>query len=249
MPGKRLTLEERTRIEVLFGHGLLFPEIAVLIGRDRSTVWREVNRNHAYRGSHLPQQERVRHPGRSRANRPGLGGVYRWAYSARRAQQKSQRRALRYRPGKLIGDHGRGRPINQGRLWPLVREKLNQRWSPSQIQGWLRREFPNQSEQWVSHETIYQAIYYQARGGMRAEFVHQVALRSGRTTRRPQSRLAATRKPLGGGPAHLDRPRLPSAGRVSSTRVLMRQAEASANGPVTISWPAAAHADVPPATE
>lgn len=64
MPGKRLTLEERTRIEVVVGQGLLFPEIAVLIGRDRSTVWREVARNHAYRGSHLPQQERVRHPGR-----------------------------------------------------------------------------------------------------------------------------------------------------------------------------------------
>ena len=46
----------------------------------------------------------------------------------------------------------------------------------------------------MSHETIYQAVYYQARGGMRAELARQVALRSARTKRRPQSRLAdATR--------------------------------------------------------
>ena len=51
MPGKRLTLEERAKIEVLFGQGRSFPEIAVVIGRDRSTVWREVTRNHCYRGA------------------------------------------------------------------------------------------------------------------------------------------------------------------------------------------------------
>ena len=46
----------------------------------------------------------------------------------------------------------------------------------------------------MSHETIYQAVYYQARGGMRAELARQVALRSGRTRRRRQARLAdATR--------------------------------------------------------
>ena len=32
----------------------------------------------------------------------------------------------------------------------------------------------------MSHETIYQAIYLQARGDMRAELTRQVALRSGR---------------------------------------------------------------------
>lgn len=198
MAGKRLTLEERSKIEVLFGQGYSFPEIAAVIGRDRSTVWREVTRNNSYRGMHLPECERVRHPGRSRKNRPGLGGAYRWAYSARRAQEKACRRARRYRPGKLLGDHGAGRAdgdrVNQGRLWPEVSEKLGQRWSPRQIAQERRRRFPDEPEQWVSHETIYQAIYYQARGGMRAELARQVALRSGRTRRRPQSRLAdATR--------------------------------------------------------
>jgi IS30 family transposase len=45
----------------------------------------------------------------------------------------------------------------------------------------------------VCHETIYQAIYFQARGGLRRELARQVALRYGRAARRPQSRAAAAR--------------------------------------------------------
>jgi IS30 family transposase len=77
-----------------------------------------------------------------------------------------------------------------------VLAKLRRRWSPAQIAGWLRRRFPDRPELQVSHETIYQAIYVQARGGLRAELKRVVAdaraeaLRSGRARRRPQSRQA-----------------------------------------------------------
>jgi IS30 family transposase len=66
---------------------------------------------------------------------------------------------------------------------------LRKRWSPQQITGWLRAQYPDRLDMRVSHETIYQAIYLQARGNLRAELAHQVALRSGRATRR--SRAAA----------------------------------------------------------
>jgi IS30 family transposase len=75
---------------------------------------------------------------------------------------------------------------------------LARRWSPQQIAGRLKTEFAHQPEMWVSHETIYQAIYLQARGNLRAELVRQVALRSGKASRKP--------RPAAGGPVRSHRP-------------------------------------------
>ena len=72
----------------------------------------------------------------------------------------------------------------------LVVAGLRQRWSPQQIAARLRRDHPEHPEWHVSHETIYQAIYLQARGNLRAELTRQVALRSGRATRRPRAQAA-----------------------------------------------------------
>ena len=41
-------------------------------------------------------------------------------------------------------------------------ELLEQLWSPEQISGWLRAEFPDRPEMRVSHETIYLSLYVQA---------------------------------------------------------------------------------------
>ncbi|MBX9246563.1 IS30 family transposase, partial [Actinotalea ferrariae] len=188
MAGARLSLAERAQIEVLFGEGLSFPQIAAVLGRDRSTIWREVTRNHAYLGAHV-RGSRTRSP--AGLARRSAAGPYRWVYAHAVAQSKADRRARRPREGKLIGNvRTQGRAPFAGRLWPLVAPRLAQRWSPMQIAHWLRQQFPDDPEQWVSHETIYQAVYYQARGAMRAEIHRQVALRSGRADRRPQSRAA-----------------------------------------------------------
>jgi IS30 family transposase len=188
MPGGRLTSDERAQIEVLFGQGLSFPQIAAAIGRDRSTVWREVTRNNSYRGAGLEQG--AWHPGgrRDDARGPGRrGGAYRWKYSYRRAQVFADRRARRPKPFKLRPMRGeREHPA----LWATVRDRLVDKWSPKQVSRWLREEYPDRPEMWVTHETIYQAVFYQARGGMRDELARQVRLRSGRQSRRRQSRLA-----------------------------------------------------------
>lgn len=190
MAGSRLSVVERAQIEVLFGQGLTFPQIAVQVGRDRTTVWREVTRNNSYRGARVGSGG-ARSPAGARSGRPGRGGAYRWVYSHRIAQVRADTRARRWREGKLIGNsRSQGRAPRPGRLWPVVRDKLADRWSPVQIAHWLRQEFPDRPEQWVSHETIYQAIYYQARGELRREVAHQVALRTGRAARRTQSRSA-----------------------------------------------------------
>jgi transposase, IS30 family len=45
-----------------------------------------------------------------------------------------------------------------------VQAKLKLKWSPQQISYRLAKDFPEAPEMRVSTETIYQAIYVQARG-------------------------------------------------------------------------------------
>jgi IS30 family transposase len=59
-------------------------------------------------------------------------------------------------------------------------------WSPVQIARRLRIEFPRDPMMWVSHETIYQALYVQGRGELRRELAR--CLRTGRAKRRPRGR-------------------------------------------------------------
>lgn len=98
-----------------------------------------------------------------------------------------------YRPHQAQRAWARGRPrpkesklAQDGPLRDYVTKKLQQRWSPEQICQALVNEFPNDEGMRVSTETIYQAIYLQARGGLRREVT--VALRTGRTRRKPHRR-------------------------------------------------------------
>jgi transposase, IS30 family len=53
----------------------------------------------------------------------------------------------------------RAKLAQPGPLRERVLTLLAQRWSPRQIAARLRRDFPDQPEMRVLHETIYQAIY------------------------------------------------------------------------------------------
>lgn len=77
------------------------------------------------------------------------------------------------------------------RLRSYVKEKLGVRWSPEQISQTLIRKYPNDQEMRVSHETIYQALYVQGRGGLRREIV--TSLRTGRARRKPHKSGEARR--------------------------------------------------------
>jgi transposase, IS30 family len=75
-------------------------------------------------------------------------------------------------------------------LWDDVVELLReQTWSPEAIARRLRAEHPDEPGWWVSHESIYQAIYLQARGELKKELLR--CLRSGRVRRKPRGRAAA----------------------------------------------------------
>jgi IS30 family transposase len=41
---------------------------------------------------------------------------------------------------------------------------LRRQWSPEQLAGWLKRTYPGEPQNQVSHETIYRSLFIQARG-------------------------------------------------------------------------------------
>jgi IS30 family transposase len=96
-------------------------------------------------------------------------------YRACPADKAAVRRQRRPKSSKLV---------SCDRLRTVVEAKLELRWSPAQISGWLVEEFPDEPEMRVSHETIYVSLFVQSRGALRKELTRY--LRSGHTTRRPR---------------------------------------------------------------
>ena len=94
-------------------------------------------------------------------------------YRATRADQAAWDRAPRPKPCKLVGS-----PL----LRRIIARKLKANWSPEQIAGWLKREYPGNEDNQVSHETIYRSLFVQARGVLKKELLQY--LRTQRPTRR-----------------------------------------------------------------
>ncbi len=80
----------------------------------------------------------------------------------------------RPKPSKLAGNV-------EGRA--IVEAKLELRWSPEQIAGWLGENFADDPELRVWHETIYLSLFVQSKGALRRELAR--FLRTGRANRRP----------------------------------------------------------------
>jgi IS30 family transposase len=97
-------------------------------------------------------------------------------YRAWRAHQQARERARRPKTAKL------SRP----RLAAQVTAWLKEWWSPQEIAGRLRWEYPGDPMMQVSHEAIYQALFVQGRGELRRELAR--CLRTGRVKRRPRRR-------------------------------------------------------------
>ena len=70
------------------------------------------------------------------------------------------------------------------RLPNIVASKLVLDWSPEQISGWLKTQYPDDESLRVSHETIYRSLFIQARGVLKKELMDH--LRSKRRMRRSQ---------------------------------------------------------------
>ena len=114
---------------------------------------------------------------RDTIRREVVKGLIGSGYRARVGQDKADAERKRPKERRL-----ESRPA----LLAEVVQRLEQRHSPEQIAERLRQDFPDDPEMWVSHETIYQALYVQPRGEL-ARLV-KTALRTGRTQRKSQGR-------------------------------------------------------------
>jgi IS30 family transposase len=105
----------------------------------------------------------------------------RQAYRAAEADQAAWQRARRPKTPKLAGNP---------QLAAAVADGLAQRWAPQQIAATLRRDYPNDPEMQVSHETIYQSLFVQAKGTLKAELTQY--LRRKQRLRRPRAAAGKT---------------------------------------------------------
>jgi transposase, IS30 family len=109
-------------------------------------------------------------------------------YRPLQAHIAARERARRSQPRKLVAGSVLRAEVAAG---------LRAGWSPGQIAGRLKRDHPDQPELQVSHETIYQALFVQGKGSLRAEVA--TALRCGRARRRrPRSRATEARGKIAG---------------------------------------------------
>ena len=85
------------------------------------------------------------------------------------------------------------RLARHGRLRWRVAHKLALQWSPEQISGWLKRQFPADQGMQISHETIYRSLFIQTRGVLKKQLMAH--LRTGRQMR--QAKGGDTKSGLG----------------------------------------------------
>jgi len=166
-----LSLAERLRIADLHraGHGVR--AIGRALGRAPSTISRELT------CAGVPTAG----PGRARSHGRGAG------YEPYTAHHQAAARARRPKVMKLED------PVVGAELCAYVTAKMDLRWSPHQISCALVRDHPDRQEMRVSPETIYQSLYVQGRGHLRADLHEQ--LRSGRAQRRPNTAAAPNARP------------------------------------------------------
>jgi len=185
LTGRYLSFHEREEIALLKAQEMGVRAIARAIGRDPSTISRELRRNAATRGDKLD-------------------------YRASVAQWKAEMTAKRPKPAKLVTNPqlrayveerlsgqisrpdgvivtgpppprftGNGKPHRKHRAWVRA-------WSPEQISQRLKLDFPHDESMRISHEAIYQSLYIEGRGALKRDLVW--CLRTGRALRAPRER-------------------------------------------------------------
>jgi IS30 family transposase len=83
-------------------------------------------------------------------------------YRAAKANTRAWERALRPKPCRLA---------RHAELRWRVAQKLALQWSPEQVSGWLKQQFPADQGMQISHEAIYRSLFIQTRGVLKKQLM------------------------------------------------------------------------------
>jgi len=182
--GRYLSFAEREELAMLRARNLGVRAIAREMGRDPSTISRELRRNAATRSGNREYRATVaqwkaqtaaRRPKPAKlATNPRLN-----EYVRQRLSGELKRPDGTAAPGPPTTWKGLNKPHRADRRWATS-------WSPEQISRRLVVDFPDDEDMRISHEAIYQALYIEGRGALKRELV--ACLRTGRALRKPRER-------------------------------------------------------------
>ena len=184
LSGRYLSFAEREEIALLRVQGCSVREVAYRLGRNASTISRELRRNAATRGGGLAYRATTAqwHAERS-ARRPKQAKLAHNAALRTYVEERLGGAVIAPSgaavPGPAVRWKGRRHGPRQHRRWANA-------WSPEQIARRLPVDFPDDETMRISHEAIYQALFVQSRVALRRELT--ACLRTGRVLRIPRAR-------------------------------------------------------------
>lgn len=180
-------------------------QIAAALGVSKTAIWHQIRRHgglaprpqrRAERALSLSEREEI---SRGLARAEGVRSLARRLARApstisREIQRHGGRRRYRASDADRTAWASARRPKRcrlavERRLQRVVEQRLRQDWSPEQIAAWLVTMYPDEPVMHVSHETIYRALYVQARGALKRELIAH--LRRGQSYRRPRGASGA----------------------------------------------------------
>ena len=185
LSGRYLSFREREEIALMKAQGAGVRHMARELGRDPSTISRELRRNAATRGGKLDYRASVAQwKAEIVARRPKTAKLVAnrrlHAYVQERLSGQISRPDGTPVAGPTRGSWtGRNKPHRRDREWVRA-------WSPEQIANRIQVDFPDDESMRISHEAIYQALYIQGRGALKRELI--LCLRTGRALRAPRAR-------------------------------------------------------------
>ena len=176
---RTFTAKEKAFVFDLWKRGTGFSEIARILDSKPGTIFTMLRDTGGIKPSerrravaHLTLSEREE----IRAGLSARMSIRAIARSLNRSPSTISREVRRNRGYKAVGANNRANRMakrpkeclleRNPQLRNLVLEKLELKWSPEQISGWLRRTYLRQNMMQVSAETIYKTLYFRSRSAL-----------------------------------------------------------------------------------